>query len=408
MRAEHITTSTVAIGDGQYVPFLRGLAAVGGGRFYLALKGSQLPAMFTQDAAVVARTAIEEGVFIPKVSLGEEILRGIDLDSIPPLLAYDLTSTKPLARVGMTTQKDDPLLSVWQYGLGTSLAFTSDAQARWAAKWLGWTGFGTFWAQAAREISRRSSNNAYRVQTHLEGSKGVVELTAMDSAGSPLSRPPSLVRVSAPNGSFQDVALSQVAPGKFTGSFSADEIGSYIATIAEKDASGRSLVSSSGFSIPYPAEYRRFETNEVLLRTISEESGGKPELKPAEAFGGVSQPGYSLQELWPLMLILACCLLPFDIASRRVAVPIGELLAKVWSWIRRQRPATVAKTRSEKVERLHRAKERATVIPKGDGDLLAPTFFESTTKTEPRREQDLLAPTSAATRLLEAKRKRKQ
>src|SRR2546423_122757 len=61
MRAEKITTTCVAIGDGEYVPFLKQLAAIGGGRFYLALKGSQLPAVFTQDAAVVSRSAIGEG-----------------------------------------------------------------------------------------------------------------------------------------------------------------------------------------------------------------------------------------------------------------------------------------------------------------------------------------------------------
>jgi hypothetical protein len=65
---------------------LRQLALAGGGRFYLATKARQLPAIFTQDAAIMSRSAIEEGKFFPKVTGGEEVLRGID--SLPPLLAY--------------------------------------------------------------------------------------------------------------------------------------------------------------------------------------------------------------------------------------------------------------------------------------------------------------------------------
>ena len=409
MRAEHITTSTVAIGDGEYVPFLRGLAAVGGGRFYLALKGSQLPAVFTQDAAVVARSAIEEGAFLPKVSLGEEILRGIDVDSLPPLLAYDLTDTKPLARVGMRTQKDDPLLAVWQYGLGTSLAFTSDAQARWAAKWVGWPGFGVFWAQAVREIGRRASSNTYRIQTHLDGAKGVVELAASDATGNPLNQAPSNVRISTPNGTAEDVTLTQVAPGKFTGSFAANEIGSYIATVAEKSATGLYRVSSSGFSVPYPAEYRRFQTNEVLLHSLSEDSGGKPELNAAEAFRGAAKPGYSIQELWMLMIAIACCLLPFDIASRRIAIPIGEAFAKGLSWIKSRRAKQIVVPENESVARLHKAKQRAGVM-QADGNErpVDPIFESSKPGAQVQKATPPPAPISASARLLESKRKRKE
>src|SRR5204863_4542570 len=111
---------------------------------YLAKKAGQLPAIFTQDAAIMSRSAIEEGVFLPKSVMGEEILRGISPNSVPALFAYCLASDRPLAQTGMRTAKDDPLLATWQYGLGSSLAFTSDAQAPWAARWGSWQQFGTF------------------------------------------------------------------------------------------------------------------------------------------------------------------------------------------------------------------------------------------------------------------------
>ncbi|HEY3782412.1 MAG TPA: VWA domain-containing protein [Fimbriimonadaceae bacterium] len=408
MRVEHITTSCVAIGDGQYVPFLKQLAAVGGGRFYLALHGNQLPAVFTQDAAMVARSAIEEGAFLPKVSMGEEILKGIDSSTIPPLLAYDLTDFKPLARTGMKTAKDDPLLAVWQYGLGTTLAFTSDAQARWAAKWVPWDGFGTFWAQAVREISRRAASNQYQLETKLEGAKAVVSLKASDANGNPVNNLPARVIVSAPDGSSADMSLTQSAPGQYSGNFTAGQIGSYIVSIAETDASGTKRVSASGFSIPYPLEYRSFRTNLPLLKTVAKTTGGKGLTSPAEAFRGVPQPGYSIQDLWAVCLLLAALLLPLDIASRRIALPIAEMYAKVVGWLRHRRHVQRAAPAAEAVGRLHQAKQRANTSSSGEPVRPVSVGSQSVKRPSEPREPAVPAPGTMTNKLLDAKRKRKE
>ena len=81
--------------------------------------------------------------------------KGIDWSRTPPLLAYNLTSDRLLARTLMRTHKDDPLLAVWQYGLGQSLAFTSDAKPKWAQRWVGWSEFAPFWTQLTRGILRK-------------------------------------------------------------------------------------------------------------------------------------------------------------------------------------------------------------------------------------------------------------
>jgi hypothetical protein len=73
MRADKITTSVVAIGDGKDIPFLKAAAAAGGGRFYMVQSASRLPAIFTQDVASIGRSAIEEFVFIPTLTAGEEM-----------------------------------------------------------------------------------------------------------------------------------------------------------------------------------------------------------------------------------------------------------------------------------------------------------------------------------------------
>jgi hypothetical protein len=400
MRENKITTSVVSIGDGKDVAFLKQLAAAGGGRFYLAKRAGQLPAIFTQDTAIMSRSAIEEGAFLPRMVAGEEILRGID--ATPPLLAYCLTDRRALARTSMLTKKDDPLLASWQYGLGTSLAFTSDATARWARNWVGWPGYDAFWSQAARAIGRRATLNRYQATVRQEAGKGLVELFATDSLGNPVTNNEATVRIATPSGGSHEVTLTQSAPGRFQGSFDADEIGSYLVTIAEPDRKGGMLTRTTAVGIAYPAEYRTVRPNRPLLARLGETTGGKELTKPEEALRRTPDPGASITELWPMLLLASAILLPIDVGVRRVALPMGEIFARIFARMRR-RPVDAP---AETVGRLQKAKARAHTT--------APTAKVDVSPSEPRtqepgetRKAASGGSQSPAASLLEAKRKRR-
>lgn len=406
LRAEKITTTCVSIGDGQFVPFLKQLAAASGGQFYLAQKAGQLPAIFTQDAAIMSRSAIEEGVFMPKLISGEEVLRGIS--ATPSLMAYCLTDLKPLARVGMKTQKDDPLLASWQYGLGTALAFTSDAQNRWAAQWVGWGQFSSFWAQAARTISRRVSDNRYQIQTKLDGGKGKVTVAAKDPAGNPINNLPATVSILAPDGSSREVHLAQDAPGSYQGEFDADQLGSYIVTIAEDAPGGVKRTSVSGFSIPYPSEYRAFRANTSLLERVSQVTGGSELKEPSRAFAKTTLPGKSIQELWPVCLTLAAIILPFDIACRRIALPFAALWAGFLRLLRREKFEDAPQQRLARLQRARTEKPSATSAPPLDLTTIdAPRPSAPVPQPEPEPKAQQQGEESLQDRLLKAKRERK-
>ena len=398
MRANKITTSVVAIGDGPHVPFLKKLAAAGGGNYYLANKAGQLPAIFTQDAAIMSRSAIEEGVFLPKTVAGEEVLRGIDSNSVPALYAYCLTGDKPLSSIGMRTAKDDPLLATWQYGLGTTLAFTSDAQARWGARWVSWNQFGTFWAQAMRVVTRRATRNDYQVTARHEGAGGVLEVQAFDTLGNPLNSIGAKVRVSTPEGNSFEVPLSQKGPGTYEGRFTASELGSYVVTVAENEGN---TVSTSGFSIPYPPEYKAYRANTPLLEKLSRQTGGMALKSATDAARPIANPGVSIAQLWAWFVMLAAILLPIDVAVRRIALPMGALVTAL-TRLRIRKPTT-AGVPDARVERLQRAKQRATEhTPTGQQ---APTAPNTST---PSASKAPTSTVSAATRLLEAKQRREE
>ena len=402
MRGNKITTTVVAIGTGKDVGFLQQLAAAGGGRYYLAAKASQLPQIATQDASIISRSAIEEGAFYPKLIAGEPVLKGID--STPALFAYCLSEPRPLATIGMKTGKDDPLLATWQYGLGTSLAFTSDAQPRWAKDWVGWPGFGAFWSQAAHEITRRATRSTYQVLVKEQSGKGVVDITATDALGYPMKSMNSQVRVAMPDGSSKSVDVSQTAPGKFSGSFDATEIGSYIVTVAEPDPQGGTRVRSSGFSISYPAEYESFEPNLPLLARMSSITKGHALANPIDALRPIANPGASITDLWALFVLLAALLLPIDIGVRRVALPMGEIVAKVLAklrFYRRQRQAVPVQA----VDRLRVAKQRAQAdLPTGSSDV---PYRPTPSTPRPAQRPTAGVGTGTAKQLLAAKRQRK-
>lgn len=404
MLANKITTTAVAIGDGKDVPFLKQLAAAGGGRFYLADKASKLPQIFTQDVSIMSRSAIEEGAFVPRLSAGEEALRGIG--SVPPLLAYCISEARPLARVGMWTKKDDPLLARWQFGLGTSVAFTSDAQNRWAKPWMNWEGFSQFWSQSVRTLTRKRTLNSYDLSVEPEGGKGRVTVVAKDPAGNPLNQPEMSVRVSFPDGQAKDVGLIQDAPGRYVGSFGTDELGSYIVSVSEEGANGQKLVGSSGFAIPYPPEYRQYRTNQPLLNSIAERSGGRGLTTPEEALRPISNPGQSISDLWSWFLLAAAVLFPLDVAARRVALPLPAMWAAVRAFFSRRPEAA----KQVAAGRLVSAKKRVRSAEVASSKPVAPMVDLSTGRAvsdASDRDEGDVGGRSAASKLLEAKKRRR-
>ena len=59
-----------------------------------------------------------------------DFLSGVTFDSAPFLLGYVTTKPKPTSETWLATERGEPLLSTWRYGLGQSGAFTSDARNR--------------------------------------------------------------------------------------------------------------------------------------------------------------------------------------------------------------------------------------------------------------------------------------
>ena len=117
MRAEQITMSTVGIGSGADMNLLGNLANWGGGRDYFTQDPYNVPQIFAKETVTASKSAIIDEPFIPQRIKPTQVLNGIDLELAPFLLGYVATQPRPTAEIFLVSDRGDPVLASWQYGL---------------------------------------------------------------------------------------------------------------------------------------------------------------------------------------------------------------------------------------------------------------------------------------------------
>jgi uncharacterized membrane protein len=130
--AQRITISTVGLGQDVNRAYLEKIAVNARGRSYFLTDPSGLEQILIKDVMEhTGSTAVEKPI-VPVVAKQSAILDGVPVESMPALRGYVKFIAKPTADTILTVDKKDPLLSVWQMGLGRAAVFTSDAKSRWA------------------------------------------------------------------------------------------------------------------------------------------------------------------------------------------------------------------------------------------------------------------------------------
>ncbi len=318
MHSERITISTVGIGSGADMNMLGDLAKWGGGREYFTQDPYNVPQIFAKETVTASKSAIIDQPFIPQRIKPTQVLSGIDLDLAPFLLGYVATQPRPTAEIFLVSDRGDPVMASWQYGLGKVVAFTSDAKARWASDWLEWPGYGKFWTQLVRDTMRKTTLSNF--QAEITKDKGVAHLAidALNENGEFLNELDSDISLIGPDLKKKDLAISQTAPGKYELEFSTKEIGPYFLNIMQKQAGDIVNTQVTGTVVSYPEEYLVSNANEPLLKQLSSVSDGKYNISAADAFRLPENPVVLRIHLWRPFLIAALILLLIDIALRRI------------------------------------------------------------------------------------------
>jgi uncharacterized membrane protein len=322
MKAAGITLSTVGAGGGAN-PFLAQLAKQGGGRFYPAANPASIPDIFLKETQQVAGQQIVEEPFHPILTSTSPILRGID--ALPQLLGYNGTTAKAAAQTVLVTPRDDPLLAQWQYGLGRSVAWTSDSTGRWAKSWLAWNGFSKFFSQLVSWTFPGEETGGIEATFVTVGNTTKLRVESVSADGSPRDFYSTAVSITTPDLTSRAIGLSQVAPGVYEAPLGEIDPGAYVIRVSQTRPGSAALGRTLGLVAPTPAEYRVLGTNDAFLATLRAATNGRAIEAPAEPWTHDLTTNASSTDLWPTLLIIALLLWPLDIALRRVSIGRREL-----------------------------------------------------------------------------------
>lgn len=312
------TCTTVAVGDDCDFKLLQEIARLGNGRYYHAEDPSNVPQIFAKETVTASKSAINEQPFNPIVTRPSQVIADIKFDDAPFLLGYVTTRPKPTSELILTTEKGDPLLAWWRYGLGMTVAFTSDAKSRWSAEWLSWPGYSKFWAQVVRHAMRKSDAKGAFVQVDRKDGIARVTLDSIRTDGKFLNEAVAELTVIEPRGGERKVAMTQTAPGRYVGEFPADQAGAYHMSMTQQVKGQQPMQQSRGLVVNYDDELRIRPTDENWLESVARASGGSFRPEPEAVFAPDERSASRPVPLWPYLLMVAAVIFLADVALRRI------------------------------------------------------------------------------------------
>ncbi|MBS0202410.1 MAG: VWA domain-containing protein [Planctomycetes bacterium] len=342
-----VSVSMVAVfpHGGMEIKSMQGVSGVTGGRYYYPQDPNELPAIFIKESKTLKRSLLQNKTFVPTVGFPSPVIKG--LESMPELKGYVITTGKghPAMQIlngppdAEESDSLDPILSIWQHGLGKTAAFTSDFSTNWGVNWQKWDRFQPFIRQLMTDISRVKRDGHLRMSTHTAGGEAVVVVEDFHPDESFLDLQ---VKLSGPNQKSELVALKQVGPRRYQGSVPLWGRGRYHA-VAQGTGGNRKDLAFGGFIVSYSPEYLRFRSNRQALQEIVDRTGGRiltgdPEKDAVYTHNRA--PKRSSQPIFDWFLVALAILIPVDVAIRRVQIDF----AGIWKALTMQRRATSTAT----------------------------------------------------------------
>ncbi len=326
-----VTVSTVMVGghgSAQDLQKMQGIATSTGGRFYMVNDPQQLPSIFIKEAQLNSRSLLQEGGTWD-VAMHQSVSGPVrDITELPPVQGYVVAGRKGgFSKVPWhipVSDGEDPLLAWWHYGLGKSIAYTSDLGERWTTQWPSWSGFPKFLEGTVRWSMRGTTPPNMMITSRVEGGRGIVDLEAVDADANFMNFMRSKAVLIDPTGDASPISLQQTGPGRYHAEFEAVETGAWLVNIAFQDSSGESTRSiPTAIAVPYAREYATTMHNTSLLVELASLTGGRvlsfEDMESINLFdnAGLTIP-QSPQSVWDLLAMIALGLLLLDVAIRRL------------------------------------------------------------------------------------------
>lgn len=323
-RNKNISVTTVAVfpHGGTDPPIMRQMANATGGRYYKPTDPNELPSIFIKEAKTVNRKMIINKQVTPMLNFPSPVMKGIT--SIPPVEAFVLTTPKPRAEVVLEAKSGeenevDPIFVTGRYGLGMAAAFTSDLSPNWGKNWLNWEHYRAFVKQLMIHVSRIQQESHLRMWTETSGGKSMIVVEDYHPESSFLE---VNAMVSGPDSKTETIQLKQVSPRRYQAVIPHWGRGQYnvVATGVSGERTDKTI---GGFVVSYSPEYTRFRSNPVTLQKIANETDGESLVVDSAAekiYKTRREEKKSTSPVFDWFLVVLACLIPFDVALRRIQV----------------------------------------------------------------------------------------
>ncbi|HYL37162.1 MAG TPA: VWA domain-containing protein [Bryobacteraceae bacterium] len=319
---QHVTISTVGLGQDVNRAYLEKVAAMANGKSYFLNEPAGLEQILLKDVMEHTGSTAVEKTLRPSVGKNVEILDGVGIDTAPPLKGYVRFIAKPSADTILKIDQKDPLLARWQYGLGRAVVFTSDAKSRWAADWVTWKGFDRLWTNILRDLLPHAETGEARVD--YDSASG--DLVANYQLGRDVPPPPKppAIYIFGPNGFRHPLPVSELADKTYRGRIHVGDLQGLFRI--------RPLEESRAF--PEVGYYRQeqelldYGANQFLLRSIADFTGGRFNPSARQVFDASGRSEASTLRLWPGLLAFAILLNLAELILRKGKAVMDALLPR--------------------------------------------------------------------------------
>ncbi len=313
IRDAGITVSTVAVGEGSDEYLLKTIADEGKGRYYFVDDFTTIPHIFTKETFLSSGAYLNNRTFTPAARYFHEIINPLN-EGVPSLDGYISTSSKDRAETILISDKEEPILATWQYGLGRSVAWTSDLNGRWNSGYLAQQNGIDFIKNMVEWTLPRAVSEDLLIETkRIDNFEEIIVNNIGDFDEEFITK----ATIINPDNEKKEIELIPVKPGEYRGEFDVKENGVYIIKANQYKDDDIVNTANYGIAVNYSKEYD-ITSSVNRLDTLVNKAQGKFINNPKQVFVDDFENIYGMKDISRLLTIIALFLFIIDIAIRRL------------------------------------------------------------------------------------------
>ena len=304
------TSAVEAVGADSDTSLLEKLAEGCGGRYYYSDISTDIPKIFAREVFLSGETYLQNGTFTLSVNSSNAVTRGLFADGWPQISGYVSATPKSNANVLLASDKDDPVLSVMQYGLGHTVAWNTDVTNKWTKAYAGAEDYVQLWKRIVDySVGNTSEGDTIDVST----ANGTTTVTYHASEYNEKTKVEAVY--TDPDGKTQTAKLQGSAPGVYEAKIDTDMTGIYNLSVRRmnKDTVENALTAAA--VVQYSDEYKFALTNEKFKAFVKKY--GKTITANDSLWKKLKASAKAKYDLTRWLLILAILWFVLDVAFRR-------------------------------------------------------------------------------------------